>query len=194
MTFGHPLKEITGTEINPQFWKQVNLANWQMEENNKATKIREKCFEYSANKEKLADLLDHLDVTIDRIGKSSEFEEYEEFSVHGESWVYLVRITKRPDNSIDDQINNKTKNKVKISFMFCDSIDHKEKNKKPDLYSILANVGAEYGTDQMTYTEFREEFGYDDTSKTKQLFKRCVAHSKKLRKIFSQEEIEVLPS
>jgi len=193
LTFGQPFKDITGTDINPQLWKQEYLANWQIEENKKATKIRNKCLEYSENKAILIDLLDYLDVTIDRIGKSSEFEDYEEFSKQGESWVYLVRITRRSNNSIDDQISNKPNNKVKTSFMFCDSIDHKEKNVKPDLYSILASIGSEYGTDQMTYTEFREEFGYDDSSKTEQLFLKCVTHAKKLRKIFSQEEIESLP-
>src|SRR4030043_1930026 len=61
------------------------------------------------------------------------------------------------------------------------------------LYSILACVSAEFFI-PFAFSDFCAEFGYDeDSCKAEKLFIACGEQSAKLRRIFSEEEIECLP-
>lgn len=60
-------------------------------------------------------------------------------------------------------------------------------------YSILTCLGSEYHIDP-DFECFCSEFGYDtDSIKATELHKRCVKQSKKIKSLFTEEEIESFP-
>jgi len=93
--------------------------------------------------------------------------------------VYNITI-KRDDNE--------------ISFKYYDSDDNTRKKNKPDVYSLLCSCKNEYSCPNI-FDDFCREYGYDsDSRKMEKLWKLCLAQSAKLKQIFNDEEIQLLPS
>ena len=130
------------------------------------------CFEYSENPSQLKTLLTQIKVFISKPVYKKYFKNDTECRN-----VYKVTITK---------------GKVKISFNFGDSIRNTEEGFEPELYDILSSVSCEYNTPE-TFDDFIFEFGYDYSTETKRLFNKCTKHSLKLKKIFTNEDMDCLP-
>ena len=76
-----------------------------------------------------------------------------------------------------------------ITMLFHDNYKN-ESGKDEFLYALLQDsLGYEYCQD---VNDFMLEFGYDDIKKAKQIYKACERQSKKLHKLFTDEEIEQL--
>lgn len=130
-------------------------------------------YEYSEDKKGLKKLMQEIKVFI----SEPTFKPY--FIDDKESRnVYRVTI-KRGEN--------------KISFTFGDSITNTNKNEKPRLYDILACLNSDFHTPE-TFKDFCNEYGYNkDSIKANKLFKLCSKQSQKLKKIFTEDEINTLP-
>jgi hypothetical protein len=132
----------------------------------------ENCFEYSENPDGLKQLLSEIKVSV------SEPEYKLHFSGDTECRnVYRVTITR---------------GKARIRFNFGDSISNTRKCLTPDLYDILACCSSEHNIPD-TFEDFISEFGYDHSSDSKKLFKKCRVQSEKLNRIFTDLEVDCLP-
>lgn len=82
---------------------------------------------------------------------------------------------------------------VEISFVFHDSIYNFEQHIDVNLCNVLACIGADYYCPD-TFEEFCDEYGYNDDSIThRELFYKCKEHTRKLKRIFTDKDIECLP-
>jgi hypothetical protein len=153
-------------------------------ETQKQNKRIDKCLEYTEYKDSFLAILKEIHIEIKSIGNAYEFEEYKDFSgtndyMNQERIVYQVRV-KRGNKS--------------ISFRFCDSYNNAINNKQPELYDILASIGSEYDLNDLSFEEFCDEFGYNnDSIKAQKTYNNWVEHNKKLKQIFTSEEIETFP-
>ena len=100
----------------------------------------------------------------------------------GRNYKYTIKIT-RNDNT--------------ISFQYHGSINDYQNNDvfpKDFLYNILCCIGLDYHVPD-SFNDFCDEFGYNnDSIKDKKLFSQCIKQADKLRKIFTEKEIESFPS
>lgn len=127
-------------------------------------------YEYSDEPELLRDLIKQIDINISVPKEVIKWKRYRN--------RFLVTIQRREE---------------KISFHFYDSINNFIERKKPTMYDILACVNAEYYCPD-NFNDFCAEYGYDEDSiKARETWKNCIAQSDKLKQIFSEEEIAVMP-
>jgi hypothetical protein len=144
----------------------------------------EKCIDYSDNPEELKKLIDKL--SIQAIYKTIKTTKLANFTY--ENLVLII--------SVKDKINNK---KYKFDFSCCNidtvsfMLDDTESFTDNLLYNILTNIKNNYYCPD-NFDEFCEEFGFNNDSIADfQTFKKWLEDSKKLQKMFTQEEIEYLP-
>lgn len=105
----------------------------------------------------------------------------EEFKENGVNWLYRVLIQR--------VINFET---FKISFLFHDSINNHNTNKRVTIEDILYCIIQDYPNPE-SFKDFCAEFGYNtDSIKDFKLYKLCLKQSEKLHKIFTEEEINEL--
>jgi len=134
------------------------------------------CLEYSEKPEELKQLLKEIKVYIGEPRFMSYFEDDKEKNINRN--VYTVTIKR---------------NGLRISFKFGDSIINTQEGKQPELYDILACLQSDYFIPD-NFKDFCSEFGYnEDSIKTKKLYKKCISQSQKLKAIFKDNEIEVMP-
>lgn len=130
------------------------------------------CFKYSENSEALKELLENLIVTC-------EFMKYDKYFKNDKDYRNIYKITIKRGN-------------ISISFSYGDSVYNSINKVQPSLYDILACCKTEYDITD-TYENFCDEFGYEKKT-SKNLFDACKKQSDKLKKIFTETEIECLPS
>lgn len=81
----------------------------------------------------------------------------------------------------------------KISFTFGQSIYNTQREVDPTLYDILTGIDINYFAED-DFREFCSEFGYDECDREDQKLHRKVLEEKaKLRKIFRDYEVEIMP-
>lgn len=80
----------------------------------------------------------------------------------------------------------------KVTFDFFDSINNTEKGGNLVAYVVLSCISGDVNCPE-TFEDFCGEFGFDaDSIKALKTFKDCNALAKKLRKFFTENEIEEL--
>lgn len=86
-----------------------------------------------------------------------------------------------------------SRNDSKISFDYYGSTADLHTGKHPDLYSLLTCIKSDYQIPD-SFEEFCSEFGYStDSIRAEKIFKASVLQSAKLKQIFTEDEIELLP-
>lgn len=138
------------------------------------TRGRETMSEYTKQAQ---DFLDSTGTTI-AIHKvpNSVASEPEWGGLHG--YCYRVKLTR--------------KNKQPYSFDFWDSYHNMLNHKKPTTYAILCCLDASIDTD-MSIDEFAEEFGSNGPiSQTIRVYNACLDQTRRLKELFSPEQLELL--
>ena len=65
---------------------------------------------------------------------------------------------------------------------------------EPDLYAILCTIWCESNV-PADFEEFCRGYGYDtDSIKDREIYKKCVAFSNKIHKLFTDEELAMFPN
>lgn len=78
------------------------------------------------------------------------------------------------------------------SFNFWDSYQNMIQHKRPTEYDILASLDTYVDTD-MTIDDFASEFGYEGKiSKTIEIYNNCLEQTRKLKELFTTEQLEQL--
>jgi hypothetical protein len=165
------------------------------------------CLDYSEDAEKLQELISQLEITVEYKGNRKVFERKED------SALYEVEI-KRGDKSINFEFNQSInytdympKNTNDINYSgerfqgkfynrgeLARMIEKQQiKEYNSFLYSILCCIKTDgYITD--IFEDFCSDFGYnEDSRKDYELFLQCNKQAKKIRKIFSTQDLEYLP-
>jgi hypothetical protein len=163
------------------------------------------CLEYSEKPEELTRLLSELSITSEYIKLSKYFEDDSD-----KRMVLLITI-KRNNREISFEFGmsinesmlfdpEQYRFKERVTAIEKMIIDHKMNLPKIRkeifnnlLYSVLCCVRSDYFI-PISFKDFCSEFGYDDSIKAKNIWKRCLEQSSKLQKIFTDDEIECLPS
>ena len=79
-----------------------------------------------------------------------------------------------------------------INFNFGDSIHNTERGEKPTVDDLLDIILSDAFCPE-TFEDFAGEFGYDpDSRRAEQIFKACKMQSKKIRSIYSENELDAL--
>lgn len=165
------------------------------------------CLEYSEDLEKLQELINQLEITVEYKGKRKIFERKED------SALYEVEI-KRGNKSISYEFSQSInytdymlKNVNEISYSgegFQGKFYNKNelvrmiekqqiKEYNSFLYAVLCCIKTD-GYINDIFEDFCSEFGYnEDSRKDYELFLQCNKQAKKIRKIFSTQELECLP-
>lgn len=79
-----------------------------------------------------------------------------------------------------------------LTFIFWDSIAHDQEGKRPTAYDALSCLSSDqYCPDN--FEAFCSEYGYsDDSIKAMKLFKACDKFAKRIRRFFTNQELEEL--
>jgi hypothetical protein len=77
-----------------------------------------------------------------------------------------------------------------LTFDFWGSMNDMHEGKDPTAYAVLSCVASDVHC-PLTFADFCAEYGYDeDSRKAFATFKRCAAFAERLRRFFTDEEIE----
>jgi len=146
-----------------------------------------KCCEYSKNKIELKKLLSELKIYATFQGYYKYFEDDKD-----KRNIYEIEIT-RNDKIINFTFGISIQNTKILNNNYKSGKDIK--NIRNDfLYSILSCISCDYFIDN-DFQSFCSDFGYnEDSIKALETHKKCIEQSKKLKKIFNENEIECLPS
>lgn len=173
-----------------------------------------KCLEYSDEPEKLRDLINNLDVSVKFTGIKKHFQDDKEERLTGnfqinkkngyiidfdfgfssnDTEIFTVLSKAISFNLAFPVLYHGTKHKTAGSLR-----DHATKDKKEFfeglLYDALCCCNSNYYCD-LSFDDFCNKFGYDaDSIKHKQLWETCLKQAKELKKVFTEEEINYLPS
>lgn len=132
------------------------------------------CFEHAADPDRMRTILTDVQFSRSVPALMKHFETDTDFRN-----VYIITV-KRGDTT--------------ISFKFGDSIHNTQNGKIVSLYSVLCCIAMDFHCPE-GYEDFCSEFGYDTDSRTAfSLHKRCLIQSRKLHKIFREDEIQCFPS
>jgi hypothetical protein len=162
-----------------------------------------KCCEYSENADALRELMKSVKVSFRWDGIRKYFDDDKEerqciavrIERNGKEIQFNFGMSIHDTEALQGVIYKGTRRVIYDNIFQRDSATKKEtKRIKIDLlYSILACVSPEYFVPS-AFSEFCSEFGYDeDSRKAEKLFMACGEQSAKLRRIFSEEEIQCLP-
>ena len=111
----------------------------------------------------------------------------------------LVGMEHFPNDDTDKLFHNVYKvtvglNGKQTSFNFWDSAHNTNMGIEPTKESILDTIVSDYNyTDYAQFDDFCADMGYDtDSRKAEKIWKNCLKQSKKLQKVFSQDDIREL--
>lgn len=153
------------------------------------------CFEYSEGPEALRKLMNSLAISVTVIGKDFYFDGDKEERIILRVYVKRnsVEISFRFGMSIaDTDVFTSNTNYLSINER---SLRWKSREdiRCRLLYSILCSISMDYFCPGI-FEDFCRELGYDtDSRKAEKLFILCLEQSKKLHRIFIDEEIQCLP-
>ena len=173
-------------------------------------------FEYSENKESLKELLGHVTIEYQRIGKRNHFidekEEREQLNIiisknntkinfkYGLSLISTAWLYASPKEQ--SFLTAYRMNSPFNKFGYPEgryqqyTIINREIGKIWEnlAYNILACIKCDYYC-SIDFEEFCEEFGYSsDSIKAKATWENCLKQSSKLQRMFTEDEVECLPS
>ena len=153
-------------------------------------KENDPCLEYSENPEYLRKLMQEITVKVKVDGFGKHF-------IDDEQNRLILRVFIRRNNTT---ISFKFGMSLNDTQVFVNGFETGVMNEDEEsrifndlLYSILASVASDYYIPN-DYIDFISEFGYEDNSDTKKRYRKCAEHSAKLHKIFTEEDIESLPT
>lgn len=145
------------------------------------------CLEYSEYPEELEELLKHLEISVAvrRIQKSTFASKLFEI-------LCEVTIT-RGINLIRFEYHASHADAVEVYEIGMGIAKKNQKFYKSLQYSILCSCSCEYSRAE-SFKDFCGDYGYDDTLiASKKTYKAIKKQTKKLSKIFSEDEIDYLP-
>lgn len=150
------------------------------------TQLNETSLEYSDNPEMLKELLQEIEVSI-------KFEKTDKYFADDTDYRDILSVKIERDDT-------------KIVFDFGCSINDTRMNKNHNiyhyissnmLYAILSSCFFDYYIPE-DFSDFVDGCGYDveleGTTKIRNLHKRCLKQSEKIKSIFSEDEIVCLPN
>lgn len=168
-----------------------------------ALEVTDQVFEYSENPDQLKELLSELKISATRLGKrdhfqDSDFRETVEIeierneriihfnfgmSLYDTEWLYAASPDRAMLRRYDSMFKalNVIKKEVKKVWSGL-------------LYSVLCSCGSNFYC-PIDFDEFCSDYGYDnDSIKAKSTWLKCLKQSSILQKIFSDSDIECMPS
>ena len=150
------------------------------------------CIAYSEDADKLAELLDKIEVST-RFGKIDNH-----FADDKETRPCVNVLIKRGDNEISFDFGFSIKDKENINQSYGVRNQKKINEFKTGmLYSILACCSCDYWCEE-DFDYWCSDYGYTfdnerEYIKVKSIHHKCLDQSRKLKKIFSESEIDCLP-
>lgn len=174
----------------------------------------QKCLEYSDKPDELKTLIDSLLIEVKFTGIKKHFADDKEerltgifkiskgnlsiefdFGFSGYDTAYHLINSQFDLNSYDSRKKIYQMSGVDVTKFNMGEISRKKKEFKTGLlYNCLTCCKSEYYT-PIDFDDFCSEFGYDnDSIKAKNTWENCLKQSSKLQRIFTESEIEILPS
>lgn len=89
------------------------------------------------------------------------------------------------------------KNGHSASITYGDSVNNFDRDIQPSLYNILTTVGSEMSLyiNCRDFNDFCDETGYDENDKnSKRVYEKLISNGEKLSKIFSENDVFILPN
>ena len=140
------------------------------------------CFRYSDNAEKLKGILADVEIYAEQIEREKSTFAFNKPGINSNryNWKYNIIVIR---------------DKKTIAFEFHDSISNYKNNKSPDAYRILCCMKNDGLTDVSSFDNFCREFGFNnDSIKDKACYDSCIEQWFKVHRLFTDEELECLPS
>lgn len=154
------------------------------------------CFEYSENPKKLKKLMQEVEITVEYKGTDIHFTDDKEKRIileikvlRGENGMFFTFGMSIHDTELFALSAKSAAQKLPFAEIYKKRYEIRDNL----LYSILSCIASDYYCPE-TFEDFCTEFGYDtDSRRAEKTFHACLEQSRKLKTVFTPEEIEYLP-